>query len=192
MVGTIGLLALQGDFPSHEEVLAARGQGTRRVTRPDHLEGLTGLVLPGGESTTMLRLLHSEGMLAPLRRCLDTGLPVLATCAGLILLAREVHSPDQESLGVLDLAVDRNGYGRQVHSGVHPLSGRNGFPDCEGVFIRAPRIRATGPGLEVLATWAGDPALVRRGPILAATFHPELSDAHPAMDLFLHLVGPGP
>lgn len=186
----IGLLALQGDYPSHERVLDERRIMHVRVTRPEHLEGLSGLILPGGESSVMLKLLEEEGLLQPLRARIVEGLPTLATCAGMILLAHEVTCPQQASLDLLDIAVERNGYGRQIHSGVHPVQGCNGFPDSEGVFIRAPRVDEPGSGVEVLGRHQGDPALIRQGRILAAAFHPELSHSHPVIDLFLHEIDP--
>jgi 5'-phosphate synthase pdxT subunit len=185
----VGVLALQGDFPAHERALAARGIACRRVTRQGQLAGLDALVLPGGESSVMLKLGREARLLDSLREAIAGGLPVLATCAGLILLAREVRQPPQQSLGLLDVVVARNGYGRQVHSGVYPLHGRSGFPDCTGVFIRAPRVVEVGPRVEVLATRDSDPCLFRAGAILAACFHPELDDGHPVHDLFLTSLG---
>jgi 5'-phosphate synthase pdxT subunit len=181
----VGILALQGDFAEHEASLRAAGVATRLVRRARDLDGVGGLVLPGGESTTMLRLLGNEGLEAPLGRALGSGLPVLATCAGLILIAREVVDPRQRSYGLLDVSVQRNGYGRQVHSGTFALEGRDLPPGATGVFIRAPRIVAIGPDVEVLARRGGDPALVRQGPILGACFHPELEPAHFATSLFV-------
>jgi 5'-phosphate synthase pdxT subunit len=185
----VGVLALQGDFPAHERALATRGIACRRVTRRGHLTGLDALVLPGGESSVMLKLGNDAGLLDPLRDVIAGGLPVLATCAGLILLAREVRLPPQASLGLLDVVVDRNGYGRQVHSGVFRLHGQRGFPDCSGVFIRAPRVVGVGPGVEVLAKRDSDPCLFRAGAVLASCFHPELDDGHPVHDLFLAGLG---
>jgi pyridoxal 5'-phosphate synthase pdxT subunit len=187
----IGLLALQGDYPSHERVLDKRGITHVRVTRPEHLESLSAVILPGGESSVMLKLLTEEGLLEPLRARITGGLPTLATCAGMILLARKVISSEQASLELLDISVCRNGYGRQIHSGVHKVNGVNGFPDSEGVFIRAPRVEDPGSSIEVLGTYQGDPVLLRQDRILAAAFHPELSENHPIIDLFLHSVEPG-
>lgn len=182
----IGILALQGDYPSHEKSLHALGRETRRITRPQHLEGLDALVLPGGESTTMLKLLGQTELEDPLRALIQSGIPVLATCAGLILLSREVHGPEQASLGLVDCSVQRNGYGRQLHSGIKHLRGAEGFPDCDGIFIRAPRILSTGPEASVLARWQEDPVLLEQGSILGASFHPELSDElHPLTELFV-------
>jgi len=182
---TIGVLAVQGDFAEHQSALAARGIATRRIRRPRDLAGIQGLVLPGGESTTMLRLLDIQGLTEPLAGLFASGLPVLATCAGLILLARTVVDPVQRSFGVLDIDVARNGYGRQVHSGTLPLRGPN-LPDgASGVFIRAPRILRVGPGVDVLAQREQDPVLVRSGSVLAACFHPELQKDHFVTDWFV-------
>jgi len=123
----------------------------------------------------MLRFLHGEGLLGPLRAAVTSGMPVLGTCAGAILLAREVRHPAQDSLGVLDVVIERNGYGRQLDSFVTRLSGPPGLDDLEAVFIRAPVIRETGPGVEVVLRHEDQPVLVRQGPVWAATFHPELT-----------------
>jgi 5'-phosphate synthase pdxT subunit len=188
----IGVLALQGDFAAHEAALGKRGVPTRKLRRPQELEGLSGLVLPGGESTTMLRLLAEEGMGEALRRAIAAGLPVLATCAGVILLAEEVSNPPQPSLGLLRVAVARNAYGRQLASTVARLvvTDREELPveELEGVFIRAPRVVRVGEGVKVLAKRGEDPVLLRQGAILAATFHPELSPDSPVLELFLQLV----
>ncbi len=137
----------------------------------------------------MLRLLDIQGLAEPLSRLLVTDMPVLATCAGLILLAREVVDPVQGSLGVLDLRVARNGYGRQLHSGTFPLRGAAIPSGACGVFIRAPRILRVGPEVEVLACRGQDPVLIRSGPVLGACFHPELQEGHFVTDWFLRQVG---
>ena len=173
-----GVLALQGDFEAHMAALERIGVRAVPVRTARELEGVEGLVLPGGESTTMLKLATEWGLAEPLRSRIAAGLPVLATCAGVVLLAREV-TPDQPSLDALDVAVRRNAYGRQIASAVVPLrlAPALGEPaGMEGVFIRAPRITATGDGVEVLAWRDEDPVLVRQGRIVAATFHPELTD----------------
>jgi 5'-phosphate synthase pdxT subunit len=180
----VGILALQGDFAEHAASLHARGVATRLVRRRADLDGVRGMVLPGGESTTMLRLLGIEGLEEPLARTLRA-VPVLATCAGLILLARAVVDPRQRSFGLLDATVQRNGYGRQLHSGTFPLEGPAVPPGATGVFIRAPRILDVGDGVEVLARRGDDPVLVRQGAILGTCFHPELEPAHFATALFL-------
>jgi pyridoxal 5'-phosphate synthase pdxT subunit len=189
----IGVLALQGDFAAHVTALRGRGAEAVEVRRPAELAGLSGVVLPGGESTTMLKLMNGSGLFEALSQTLRSGVPALATCAGAILLAREVRNPAQRSLGVLDAVVERNAYGRQIDSTVVPLTveptaalaGRT----VEGVFIRAPRFVDLGPGVEVLARRGADPVLVRERRILAATFHPELSGGSPVVELFLRLAG---
>jgi 5'-phosphate synthase pdxT subunit len=186
MVTTVGVLALQGDFARHEVALAGSGFASRRVRRPADLIGLDGLVLPGGESTTMLRLCAAQDLTESLGAFLRSGAPVLATCAGLILCAREVH-PRQPSFGVLDVVVTRNGYGRQIHSGTVALEGCLPEP-MAGVFIRAPRILVCGPGVEILARRHDDPVLVRQGSVIGACFHPELQDNHVVSRLFADLV----
>ena len=174
----VGVLALQGAFREHREVLEALGISTLEVRVPEHLSGVDALVLPGGESTTMTRLLRTSGLHDPLVERLRDGMPAFGTCAGLILLATEVREgrPDQVPLGVLDVAVRRNGYGRQRDSfetglDVVGLTGA-AFP---GVFIRAPVIERAGESVEVLAAHEGLPVLVRQGSVWASTFHPELS-----------------
>jgi 5'-phosphate synthase pdxT subunit len=180
----VGILALQGAFREHREVLDALGVKTVEVRVPEDLGALDAVVLPGGESTTMGMLLDSSGLRDPLGALLADGLPVLGTCAGMILLVTEVVDgrADQRSFGVVDVAVRRNAYGRQRDSfevalDVNGLRG-GGFP---GVFIRAPRIERTGEGVEVLATHDGHPVLARQGAAVVASFHPELSG-----DLRLH------
>lgn len=170
----IGVLALQGDFAKHSDALARAGFESREIRRPDELNSVSGLVLPGGESTTLLKFFDREGWAGPLRDFAATGKPVLATCAGLILLARKVENPDQGSLGLLDVDVVRNAYGRQVDSFVGRAQGADS-EEMEAVYIRAPKISRVGPNVEVLARQDGDPVWVREGNIQAATFHPELS-----------------
>jgi 5'-phosphate synthase pdxT subunit len=171
---TVGVLALQGDFAKHAEALARAGLESREIRRPEELESVSGLVLPGGESTTLLKFLDREGWEKPLREFAAGGRPVLATCAGLILLARKVENPEQRSLGVLDVDVVRNAYGRQVDSFVGTASGPDG-EEIEAVYIRAPKISRVGPGVEVLARQGSDPVWVLQDNVQAATFHPELS-----------------
>jgi 5'-phosphate synthase pdxT subunit len=180
----VGLLALQGDYARHAEALGRHGLATREVRREPDFAGLAGLVLPGGESTTMLRLLERDALFAPLVAFCRSGAPVLATCAGLILLAHEVRDPAQPSLDLLDVTVSRNAYGRQVHSGVYPIAGPDLPPGTTGCFIRAPKILRTGPGVTVLARRGEDPVLVEQGNLLAACFHPELEPEHPVVARF--------
>jgi len=189
----LGVLALQGDFAAHVTALRQRGFDAVEVRHARELKGLAGLILPGGESTTMLTLMNGSGLFEALGESLRGGLPALATCAGVILLAREVRKPRQRSIRILDVVVERNAYGRQIDSTVVPLTveATAALADrtVEGVFIRAPRLVSLGPCVEVLARRGGDPVLVREGRILAATFHPELSDGSPVIELFLRLVG---
>jgi 5'-phosphate synthase pdxT subunit len=170
----IGVLAIQGDYAAHAEALADSGAMPVEVRKPEELAGLDGLILPGGESTTILKFLEKRHFFAALKEYCGNH-PVFGTCAGAILLAREVRSPAQRSLGVLDAVVERNAYGRQIDSAI--LTAETSLPGgpLEMVFIRAPRIVSTGEGVEVLARRDGFPALVRQGSIMAATFHPELS-----------------
>jgi 5'-phosphate synthase pdxT subunit len=172
-----GILALQGDFEAHRKALEAVGADPVLVRTTAQLEEVDALVIPGGESTTMLKLLQAEGMMEPLRS-FGARKPVFGTCAGAILLAGEVRNPVQESLGLMDIVVERNAYGRQIDSRVARLA--PGLPESEegeleAVFIRAPAIRRVGPQVQVLARYRGDPVLVRQGRHMAATFHPELS-----------------
>jgi pyridoxal 5'-phosphate synthase pdxT subunit len=189
----IGVLALQGDFEAHVAALRLRAAEAVEVRSVRDLDSVTGLVLPGGESSTMLKLMNGNGLFERLGELLRAGMPALATCAGVILLAREVRNPPQRSLGVLDVAVERNAYGRQIDSTVTPVAvtagARLGTTMLEGVFIRAPRVVAVGPSVEVLATRGADPVLLRQQGILAATFHPELSGGSPVVDLFLRSAG---
>ncbi len=170
----IGVLALQGDFAAHAAALARLGARARLVRAPADLEGLEGLVIPGGESSAMLRLMERNG-LCPALRAFAAARPTFGTCAGAILLAREVLGPAQPSLGLLDLVVERNAYGRQLESFVAAVEAPALGGPVEGVFIRAPRIRRAGPGVAVLGRRAGEPVLVEQGHLLAATFHPELT-----------------
>jgi 5'-phosphate synthase pdxT subunit len=182
------VLALQGDFAEHEAALHAAGLRTRQVRTAADLRGLAGLVLPGGESTTMLKLLDVEELWQPLGEALRSGLPVLATCAGMILIAERVENPAQRSYGLLPITVVRNGYGRQFHSGTFALASAALPPGTTGTFIRAPRITHVGAGCEVLARRGDDPVLVQKGPILAACFHPELQPGHPVVARFAAMV----
>ena len=186
-ISRIGVLAIQGDYAAHAEALAASGAEPVEVRKPEQLEGLDGLILPGGESTTMLKFLER---LRFFDRLVDfCGVkPVFGTCAGAILLAREVLNPPQRSLGVLDAIVERNAYGRQIDSAI--LTAETSLPGgpLEMVFIRAPRIIEVGAGVEVLARREGSPVLVRQGNIMAATFHPELSADRRVHSFFAGLV----
>ena len=172
----IGILAVQGDFEAHAAMLAGLGVESIEVRTIADLEGCDSLILPGGESTTQLQFLQEEGLFGAIREFAAEGGAVFGTCAGAILLATEVKNPPQESLGLLDMAVLRNAYGRQMASNV--VSGPSTLKrePLEMVFIRGPIIERVGPGVDVLATHAGKPALVQKGNIMAATFHPELTE----------------
>jgi 5'-phosphate synthase pdxT subunit len=173
----IGVLALQGAFRAHCIRLAELGVATRDVRRPADLAGVDALVMPGGESTTMSNLLTSSGLFDEIKARLSDGLPVFGTCAGMILLATEVHDgrPDQRTFGALDITVQRNGYGRQRDSFETELDVDGFDAPFHGVFIRAPRVESVGPAVEVLATHQDDAVLVRQGRVMAAAFHPELT-----------------
>jgi 5'-phosphate synthase pdxT subunit len=183
----IGVLALQGAFDVHAKRLAELGASAQLIRKPDELAGLDGLVLPGGESTTFLKHLERAGFYDVLDEFVRTK-PVFGTCAGCILLARNVADPPQRSFGVLDIDVQRNAYGRQNDSVI--LNAATSLPGgpMEMVFIRAPRISRFGSDIEVLARRDDDPVLVRSGRILAATFHPELSEDRRVHELFLDIV----
>jgi 5'-phosphate synthase pdxT subunit len=180
----VGILALQGDVREHAAALTALDADVVEVRMPEHLAGVDALVLPGGESTTMLLLLQSSGLFDPIAERLAAGMPAFGTCAGMILLATDVLDgrPDQRSFGAVDIAVRRNAFGRQVDSFETDLDVA-GVPDgpVPAVFIRAPFVEAVGKGVEVLATVDGHPVVCRQGSVLVAAFHPELSG-----DLRLH------
>jgi 5'-phosphate synthase pdxT subunit len=184
---TIGVLALQGDYEAHMRAFADAGARTVLVRKPEELKGLDGLVLPGGESTTMLKFLEGHGFFDTLGKFV-ADMPTFATCAGCILVAREVLHPTQRSLGLLDATVERNAYGRQVDSTILTLPTELPGGPLEMVFIRAPRITRVGPGVKVLAQRDGFPALVRQGHLLVATFHPEMSTDTRVQQLFLEMV----
>jgi pyridoxal 5'-phosphate synthase pdxT subunit len=186
----VGVLALQGDFAAHHAALERAGAEPVLVREASQLCDLDGLVIPGGESTTMLKLLHYDNLFEPLAQFASRK-PVFGTCAGAILLARHVTNPVQESLGTMDIDVERNAYGRQMESRVAVLEPepefreRAGPEELEAVFIRAPIIRRTGPRAHVLARYAGNPVLVEEGRHMVATFHPELTPDSRVHSLFL-------
>jgi 5'-phosphate synthase pdxT subunit len=178
MPKTVGVLALQGDFEAHAKAVRRAGAEAVEVRTPEELAKVDALIIPGGESTTMLKLLDETGLRSELAGFAEHK-PVFGTCAGAILLAREVRNPVQEALGIMDIAVERNAYGRQLDSRIvhlKPDNGRLGSEELEAVFIRAPIIRSVGPEARVLLRYNGDPVLVEQGRHLVATFHPELSD----------------
>jgi pyridoxal 5'-phosphate synthase pdxT subunit len=170
----IGVLAIQGDYAAHADALAEAGAIPVEVRKREELEGLDGLIIPGGESTTMLKFLERRHLFEDLQNFCKSR-PVFGTCAGAILLAREVRNPSQTSLGVLDAVIERNAYGRQIDSSILFSDTKLSGEKLEMVFIRAPRIIETGPTVEVLAKRDGLPTLVRQGNLMAATFHPELT-----------------
>ena len=171
MPKTIGVLALQGGYEAHARLLRGLGHAVREVRSAADLDGLDGLVLPGGESSTMLKLIGFSGLWAPLDAFVRAGRPLLATCAGMILAATGVSGPEQPSFGWLDVDVTRNGWGRQVHS----FEARSDDGTLGLLFIRAPRLVRLGPEVAVLHRFAGEPIAVRQGAIVATSFHPELA-----------------
>jgi 5'-phosphate synthase pdxT subunit len=187
----IGILAVQGDFEAHAAMLSRLDAESVEVRTPADLDGCDGLILPGGESTTQLQFLQEEGLADAIGKFARQGGAIFGTCAGAILLATEVENPRQDSLKLLDMTVLRNGYGRQIASDV--VSGPTKLKNepLEMVFIRGPIIERAGPGLKVLAEYAGKPALVQRDHIMAATFHPELTDDTTVHQHFLSLVASG-
>ena len=187
----IGILAVQGDFAAHAAMLAGLGADAVEVRTVADLEGCDGLILPGGESTTQLQFLQEEGLFEAVKKFAADGRAVFGTCAGAILLAAEVKNPAQASLGLLDMTVLRNGYGRQMASDVFFGSSKLADAPLEMVFIRAPIIDQVASGVEVLAEYGGKPVLVRKGNVMAATFHPELTDDSTVHRHFLELVQVG-
>jgi 5'-phosphate synthase pdxT subunit len=174
----IGVLAVQGNFREHLAMLRRLGANAVEVRKPEQIEGLDGLVIPGGESTTFMRLMRLYGLDEAVRRF---GGPILGTCAGMIVL-------DRNHLGLVDVEVERNAWGRQVHSFEADLDVAGDAIPLRGVFIRAPWIEQAGPGVEILAEHDGHPVLARQGQILVAAFHPELTDDTRVHERFLHLV----
>lgn len=178
----VGVLALQGAFREHEHMLAACGVESRQIRKPEQLTGLDGLIIPGGESTTMGKLLNDFDLFEPIKALARDGMPIFGTCAGLIMLSKDIIGSDQPRLGLMDISVERNAFGRQVESFEAdvsvPVLGEQPF---SAVFIRAPYIVKTGPGVDVLAEYDGKIICARQGKYLAAAFHPELTD-----DLRIH------
>ena len=186
----IGVLALQGDFALHARALQKCGVEAVEVRKPVELDQVDGLIMPGGESTTLLKLMDAWGFVPALEKFHSAGKPIFGTCAGLILLAREVESPKQFSLGLIDVTVERNAYGRQresfeaagtAHLDTKPVR-------LEMVFIRSPRIRRVGPDVQVLAEHGGEPVMARQDRVLVATFHPELTETTTVHQYFCDLV----
>lgn len=187
----IGIVAIQGDFAAHAAMLQALGAETMEVRTVQDLEGCDGLVLPGGESTTQLQFLKEEGLFDAIRKFSKQGGAVFGTCAGAILLSTKVNNPPQESLGLLNMTVLRNGYGRQLASDVFFGPSTLKKEPLEMVFIRGPIIEEVGKGIEVLARHEEKPALVEKGNVLAATFHPELTDDTTVHEHFLSMAANG-
>lgn len=183
----IGVLAIQGDFDAHRKRLEQLGAEVVFVRKPEQLDLIDGLVIPGGESGAFLKILGEEGF-AKLKNFVRVK-PTFGTCAGAIMLAKEVTNPDQPGLGALDIRIRRNAYGRQVDSSIR--TGKLGESPLEMVFIRAPKIERMGSGVEVVATEGDDPVVVLEGKTMAATFHPELSDDTRVHQKFLELVSSG-
>ena len=188
-VMTIGVLALQGDFDAHRKRLEELGAKVVLVRKPEQLDSVDALVIPGGESTTFLKLLD-EAALRKLRDFVHTK-PTFGTCAGAILLARQVENPPQPGLGALDVTIRRNAYGRQIDSSIRSAPTILGGEPLEMVFIRAPKFEQLGPEVEVLAREGNDPVWIRQGKTMAATFHPELSEDNRVHQYFLDLVRNG-
>lgn len=189
MVKRVGVLALQGDVAEHVAALEACGVESIRVKHASQLDGIDGLVIPGGESTTIARLSRLYGLFDPLQKHLRSGMPALGTCAGLIFMASGTAEGSQPQLGVLDVIVRRNAWGGQNES-FEALLDVDGFAEpVEAVFIRAPWVTDHGPDVDVLATWGTHPVLVRQGPHLGTSFHPELTDDRRIHELFVGMIG---
>jgi pyridoxal 5'-phosphate synthase pdxT subunit len=190
----VGVLALQGDFEAHAKAVERAGAEAVEVRTAADLDAVDGLIIPGGESTTMLKLLNAENLMEPLRQ-FGLRKHIFGTCAGAILIANEVSSPAQESLCLMDIGVERNAYGRQIDSRIASVkpeaefASRTAPGDIEAVFIRAPIIRRVGNRARVLIRYRGDPVLVEQGPHMVATFHPELSSDSRVHALFLQKLG---
>jgi 5'-phosphate synthase pdxT subunit len=186
---TIGVLALQGDFDAHRKRLEELGAAVVLVRKPEQLDAIDALVIPGGESTTFLKLLGEAGV----QKLKDfvRAKPTCGTCAGALLLARQVENPPQPGLGALDVTIRRNAYGRQIDSSIRTAPSVVGGDPLEMVFIRAPKFEKLGAGVEVLAREGNDPVWIRQGRTMAATFHPELSDDKRVHQYFLDLVKNG-
>ncbi len=186
MAVPVGILALQGAYASHRRMFKKLGMKTRLVRYPEDFDGIGGIVAPGGESTTMIKLLEQNGLTARLKDFVTAGNPYFGTCAGAIIASMHVANPEQESFGFIDVDIKRNAYGRQVDSFVADIALPGlGIDVFHGVFIRAPVFTRLGEGIEVLAEYGGSPVLIRKGKILLATFHPELSDSPAVHEYFV-------
>ena len=176
MLNGVAVLALQGDFEAHRRKLGRLEIESFEARRPEEIAEASGLVIPGGESTTLWKFFQAAPWEEAIARFAGSGRPVLGTCAGAIVLAREVTNPAGAGMGLIDIGVERNAYGRQVDSFVGTVDALELGGELPAVFIRAPKFRRVGPGVEILATRAGEPVLVRQGNVVAAAFHPELTD----------------
>jgi pyridoxal 5'-phosphate synthase pdxT subunit len=190
----LGVLALQGDFDMHRKALDRIGVDSAEVRLPQQLDDVAGLVMPGGESTTLLKLMDTWEFIPALKKFHDSGRPIFGTCAGLILLAREVERPQQFSLGFIDITAERNAYGRQKESfeTEGPADLGQGARPIKMIFIRAPRIRRFGPGVTPLVDHNGECVMARQGSVLVAAFHPELTDDPAVHSYFAEMVKAGP
>jgi len=189
---TVGVLALQGAFALHREALERCGADVVEVRKAEHLEGLDGLVIPGGESTTISKLLETFALTEPVAKAIADDLAIFGTCAGMILLASEVEDgrSDQISFGAIDISVRRNGYGRQIDSFESDLViDELGSDPLRAIFIRAPVVTRVGPGVEVLAEVDGVPVLCRQGAVMVSSFHPELTNDDRLHQRFIHSIG---
>jgi 5'-phosphate synthase pdxT subunit len=187
----VGVLGLQGDVREHLRALETAGASPVVVKHPEEVEGVDALVLPGGESTTIGKLLDRFGLLEPIRARASNGMPLYGTCAGMILMAKEVSGDDriEHSLGLMEVEVKRNAYGRQVDSFEADLDVEGLTDPYRAVFIRAPRVEHVGEGVEVLASFDDSPVLVRQGNLLASSFHPEMTDDGRVHALFVEVAG---
>ncbi len=183
----IGVLAVQGDYAAHARMLRRVGAEAVELRRAGELEAVEGLIIPGGESTTMLKFIEEEKLGEAIKSFAAASKPIFATCAGAILVARAVSNPPQPSLGLIDIDVERNAYGRQVDSFISAVDTALAGGRLEAVFIRAPKITRAGESVMILATLAGEPVMVRQEKIIAATFHPELTDDDRAHRLLVEL-----
>jgi len=184
----IGVLGLQGDYDKHRSMLASLGVAAEIVVNQEQIEGIDGLIIPGGESTTMGKLMVSYHLLDSLRRRIEGGMPVFGTCAGMILLAGRIEASDQPRIGLLDVQVNRNAYGRQIASFEADISVSFGASPVRGVFIRAPIVTKVGSDVAVLGEFENRPVLVRQGSMLASSFHPELTEDTRVHEYFLSLL----
>ena len=183
----IGVLAVQGDYAAHARMLKRIGVEAVELRRADELDDVDGLIIPGGESTTMLKFVEEEALGEAIKAFAASARPIFATCAGAILVAREVSNPPQTALGLIDIDVARNAYGRQIDSFISVVDTMLAGGPLEAVFIRAPRITRLGHEVKTIATLKGEPVMVRQGNIMAATFHPELTDDDRAHRLLVEL-----